>query len=631
MGLPVPYSQAITPVVIYPDTGPPAMFDLAVDERVRGIVPAMLSSLANELGRKHSLNAARTFIYNLVSLNGWQNNDYFELSQFAIDLLLFNMNKGFIINPYSEINNIANQAITLWSSRKVLQFPELRGVVDSRVISACEENSVVLNNLLQEIQSMYNNPYHPNQQMQNVPMDTVMDTPNGRMIMTPSGWQPYNPYGSMYQQNNPGFQNYNRPNTVYRGGYMGGQQPQGPGVLQGNQVDNVNTNIDSRFGSSYSGRMQPEPVREEFIQKPEVAVKEYTAKDWTSSDSQPYRSLLVKSVEDAVYRLVNGVVTEIVFEKEGNLMDRGMHRLNYVLNVPVVNDNRPDAIVQDSAEIYSINNVEKTTKSKDKASMLVSKGLGLYAYLDEIVTYSAVNLVKSGRTIHRCFGNIFTPIPGKSDYWNVIERIGEETNSFNSTAALLMEMAEATNGDLDALMYIDHIDRQLTNIINSFLGNNLSLEGLSIDSFSTDIGELSQYITKHFGNSYAKSLELFEMEFMRSFYRLVRKEDTVSIFGSEYDGRKDGIVYNFTVDGVSITTVNMSSSELEIDADKNIALMIQEGRSPVLYNIAASLFEQIKSLGGGTPFYNYMITREGARFLLYKGYLGADCYLIRKI
>ncbi len=628
MALPVPYTSIITPIVIYPETNPPAVFNVEATEDLKGIIPAISSAIANELARKSSINEARTFTYNLVSFNNWQNSDYKELIQFTIDLMVLNLNKGYVISPYSEITNTVNQAISLWSSRKILQYPETRSLFSGQIIKACEDNSLILNNMLQEMQSMYSN--NPNQQPT---YGTMMDTPNGRMVFTQNGWQPVPPpqYQPQYQYppnyNQPQFPQQQQPNN---GMFVSST----PGVMQ--QAD-IGSSLDRRYGAAYGTNNNNRDVQFSSINRnnnPVVEPKEnkpvveevLTAKNWFSSEMQPYREMYSKDLFDANYRRVNGHVIEIITPK-GGTMDREAHKLHTVMGVAIDTQPRMSTLSIDVEALTMVSNVKTDSKVAIPAnvSMMVTRGWILDLYVDSLILEARIKHMQCGKSIYRCFGNIIDPIPSRNKNQDILLEIGEASTFIEIATILGKHAAAVKESDLDVLMYLSELNKYFTKIINSFLKNNMSLDGLSIDSFGDDIYDIISYMKKNFGNSYVKSFELFELETIPSMYRNIIKEDIDSLF-SQSLSTPDGIEFNAVMNNASVTVVSMTKEELDIFAE-DTALLISESKSPILHDIAKSLFAQVKSLSY-YPMDNYLVTENGDRFKLYKGYVGMDCYLI---
>jgi hypothetical protein len=66
----------------------------------------------------------------------------------------------------------------------------------------------------------------------------------------------------------------------------------------------------------------------------------------------------------------------------------------------------------------------------------------------------------------------------------------------------------------DLVLYCNEIDSWLTSVINQFLTYNLSLGRISIDSFTSDIDSLKDYLRENYDGNYSAAYDRFEMEML---------------------------------------------------------------------------------------------------------------------
>jgi hypothetical protein len=178
------------------------------------------------------------------------------------------------------------------------------------------------------------------------------------------------------------------------------------------------------------------------------------------------------------------------------------------------------------------------------------------------------------------------------------------------------------------------LDKLMTDEVNSCLNNALSLT-TRIDSFVMDFADLPQYINSHHGPRISEiwqrqdrviasdTIELFEGDEARDYAATL--SDEIPEDHSAFTGS-----IAFLVKRVTYTYLPLAAHELNIAIkDKRAALLTDTGHTQLL-KLVKDLFVAPYVTEQG---YNrhYLVTTDGLRFQVIKGLLVSDAYLIKYI
>lgn len=647
--LPYRTDVAVMPVVQYPPGQPPAIPNIVPHPLVAPYLAEIASMAVNELGIKAYVNATRLFAYNAYSDNNWRNPRFDRLVEFICDVISSNLATGKISSPQQGMQETVSQCVTMMTSSFIFEFPDLKVNLPPNILDAAIQNVQVMNDLQTKINTSKGLNMYPQQQMpaqmqpqqvapygQMVPVQPVIfldqygrqctyDQQGRPMLLQaqpaqpplmpqqgypqqmpmgyPQPMQPPNQAAGRWAQTQPGGQSFGTPAAT--------NAPQQ--VHQSPVYDRYNRSVQQQAPSQPDAPVVPEPVRE------------LTSDDWVPSEEQYYRLAYDPAYYRPIYRRTpsGNVIEEI--EK---VMDREKHRT--VLGGVPLPPQTEELMVEEAVKA-----IEQRSNYKP-APVETKKGLLMTNFLDEVVNDGNVSRLEGDYGCYRVVAQICQPVVQLEDVQELLQSFSQckdLTTLCNRVKAvgLALDNWQSTDDKLDYLLRIDNF---LTDVINNFLHNELSLEKLEIDSFAEDYLELRRYLHKTYGERYGLALQAFDKEAMTSLFQPINTEMKDTLESNVLCDTTSEVFVSFIPHIVTITYVPLRSREVSVA--KGAARMLQADTQPILYNLAESLFVQKTGvLETLEPTYHYVVTTDGTRYKLHKGRLSqthaAACYLVSKV
>lgn len=688
MALPFRADILERPIVQYQPQMPPFLPPprLVLMPEIEYLRPQVATMIANEIGVKSYGNPARVFMYNQMSGNNWQNQDYGDVIDFTMNMIAINIRKGIYRTAEQGIGDAVSQATTMFASKRIFEYPEIKGMCAPQVVDAAMQNLQLYNNLNQEINSMNRQPtsfpnpgtFQPNPtQPHQSPYPPYPVDPR----MAPQGYpQGYDP--RMVPQGYPqGFD----PRMVPQGyppvfdprmappGYQAGYDPrfdprnqQYPGQFQ--QAQAPTPGMGSRFGvgpsnenpisqTQFFDRHNRQPSRPEVTPPPAPVEEVATEADWAPSASQPYKSLINPDLYEKRYSFTtDSSGSRIVMESivTGDKMDREKHaimmlgdsfKLDGVLRQELVGDSAAELanIKSDVLEAATVTTTASDDSNKEAVIDFVYPNWFVDPFLESAIFEGKVKQKIHQKNheagVYRYFVTVAKPVITKESHRQVLPDLAGCKNfatlakrlySIGATVeeqSHLSPMKEPTLTDM--VMYCNQIEMVLTDLVNDFLKNKLSLSGLKIDSFVEDINDVRKYLETKYSTAFAAAYDRFELEVCQSGLFQPMSEETEAVLTSELKPEDtDDVIFTFIPVDHSITYIGLLDRELNFNVGKNDTLLIREAISPVLFKIAESLYAHKKAMG--VTLHDLLVTSDNVVYKLHKGYLGFDSYLISR-
>jgi hypothetical protein len=415
-----------------------------------------------------------------------------------------------------------------------------------------------------------------------------------------------------------------------------------------------------------SGTVTREPTQQsKFFVKPKAEVRQdlapsfeaqLTVNDWKTSKEQPYRAFYNPKTEKATYiRSNQGNVIEILTKLPEDMMDRDKHRLVAILGnqFNIGSNERNITISNEVSNMASLRATQITDAQQENVDEEIKAIVGEYIYPSVLVDIFLESAIFSGRvhqrshrkdcgytTAYRCFATVYRPQFTQDSYAIIIDKISR-AKKFDMLADILVSSAKTLQNNInesadqasarhtDMGIYLNGFDVMLTEMINSFLANNLSIENLAIESFVEDIGSLGSYLQTKFSEAYSYALLRFESDIMDMLFSSLLEETDNYLASLLPEGDDNQNSFSFIPVHYSFTYLDVLSQEIGLQCTGNIATLIRESESSLLYAAAKSLFTQSDAMPI-SPTQNLLITQDNKIFKLYKGYLSKDSYLIGK-
>ena len=614
----------------------------------------------NEIISRAQTNPVRMFCYNLVAQNNFQNEIVLDLIRFVNDYanLLFFKKKAHVI---TELIDTAVQEVPMFlASLMMYRFPELKSIVDPKIVNAAEQNLEAFRMVLNELSSYYNKDisyfqmflgnflqqgnqmssmFPQNQQFVN----QVFTDPNtgaqyiqqvpvqfmqGQM---PSGYPVANPQNPMNYPNQSG---YFQP----RQNMQPVQFQQRPEFSAGSQAEAFS----ERFGRSNTEAVMPvqnPSAVAGFFGSPEKEVadaqalampkKALTIKDWRSSLEEPY--LILPNLYNQSYFFdlnEKGRVSQFIEqtdssteeEIEESIVDKAAH-LKFFNKTEKVLQNQ---LRQDSDLIFEITDKKleaaKVTEDFSSISSYVYPSCYIASSLDELYNKALYEQEKNDTQVYRIFGVICEPLYFITDFKdfvydfylsffksNSLEKFAIEYKELIEDKKLLKVRfsrylsgnSKTVNREAYSLIkLIDKLDLHLTEIFNDFITANMSLK-IKIDSFFSDYVELKEYIEKKYPKIYLTELEYFEENIKKRLAPAI-DEKTLEDFINSLDIDDDNIKATVLSKTASLTIIDAKVSDIInpkfIEDLRESPMLILRKNNPKLYKIVSSVFEQAPAM-----------------------------------
>lgn len=606
MGLPVPADYPVLSFSQYDSHNPPVIPQIRTSPETQHVVAMVASAVANEATNKANMHAGRTFFYNLISNNYWNNPFYQEIVQLISDMVTVNLRKGFIRSPEQGIQDAAVQGIGAYVSSLFYAHPELKSMVSPQVLDAALQNIPFFNNLKQEISSMsFHNPGF------NMPMNGYPGQPMG-------GPAPMMNHGYPNQGQFPGHQQMHP--QQFHGGYPNQGYPSPPVGFHGNTNYPPQERQGGAFANPGNSRFQEAPANS-------MPADRFGGRAIPQPQPQAVQHFQQPIAEAAP--VVKREQKALLIEK-GSEMERSQHQITFFGE-----SYAPNMQARSKQFASSVSDLVQTVAVEDdNTNLCLDINVTLDLSIERAILTGQMKQFEHQRenssiNVFRCFTIVTQPMLCTEDVNGYLESL-RESSSFPMLVVKLKSLAMSLSIRKDSVKETDSVisflkrfDNLLTKIVNDFLRNNLQLK-TRIESFTDDVSSLGDYLQSKFGANYNQAFMQFESEVIETILESI-EPDIAAEFVQDLV-IPEGLYYGLTPVNHSFTFVCMNDKELGYKlTDK--PLIIDPDTAPSLYRIAASLDDHKKQMGMST-IYDILVTADGAQYKLYKNYLRSNQYLI---
>lgn len=581
------------------------------------ILPLVSGAVIMEINGKAQNNPLRRFMFNLCVQNNFCNRDVDTIimaTMDALELEAFKRNASYD----SLVQYVAPMMVELFCANNVRQYPELGNYVPQDIQRDIANSIGMFDNLSNEVRN-----FKSQQQMGG--------------------------YRNQQQSNWGGGQQWQQPRAGYQ--TQGGGRPVGGGSVfySGNQAPAANAR-DERFDrySANVQQQQPQPVVQQQTVNKEAQVEEQPTTDflgethmnmWRPTANFPYLPVYNPSERTLWFRKnPDGSVSPYFVPVEKNV-DYDRHNIQTVFGpVPRV------ITLDDTAEVFQ--EVGKALKSMGAENESLAKHdfdseepvpvtphIHPSRYIDlslDTVWFNALMDrigVDDGKTpyLYRALAQVAEPTISGKDETEYVRDL--------ASAKTFIELREKMKGSADEvtkeLWMVCH--RKATAMINRLVRNNLSLPGLSIESFVDDIEDLLNIIERKYGIMVREALEKRQKENIRAAFNLFDETIASGMTNDMIGDRKlpDGFTPHVTylASDVSLTVIDCMATELGVQLPVDFAGALTKDGSPMMYNLAVELFSSLKDQPGKFERH-YIRTLDHRTLELTEGYLGEGFYML---
>ncbi len=643
--------------------------------------PYIAAVLMVEIQSGAGRTALRTFAFNQLASNHWQNKDFAELFGATMDYVALAISNRRFHSPDDAAIQLVPSIVSMAVAANVRDFPELARWFPQNEAPAVNDAIMRMDSLRNQLIGFrqanpvfgYGVQRGGGQQQQNTRMQQMqMMQMNNRPDMGMGG-----------QMNRQPLQNLGR-----------GLGSAGVATLSGrpNPPTPVHTPVSNQITSPYSRMLekdrntqpaapipsltQPFSPRTERIMDQTTPVPEFQPNQpslesdgsfvvptfmstyaWKPSVQQPYRPIYQPATEDRFHRIsAEGVVTIETQRKHPADMDYEKHNVANVFGKP------REGVQYDMAragELFTkaASDLTEQMNWAGQAKRLgdTEEGRDAQAKADEDRTVVIVqddwisDISEAGLMLHvgmrrlakcidgtepdvfRMFGYLSDPVICLSDQSAYLRRVSDS----RTYRELAEKLATVEEGDDVAL--VEAISRRAVVMLNRVLSLNLSIPS-SVFSLDKDfdpetIHDLEEAIEQQFGPVFLDAYRAKQASHIQSIFQSLEsteaEESLRASFFNDYvfpEGKKPWIA--LLTARYSFTTLNIYAHDLGFDIDSDTGSLLTQDIAGDLYTVVVNLFTNQPNK---RPFYRHLFqTNDGLILEVTRGDIGQDAYLISR-
>lgn len=357
--------------------------------------------------------------------------------------------------------------------------------------------------------------------------------------------------------------------------------------------------------------------------------------DWKSTPTNPYLTLLTNESTRS-FELVKGIVYERI--KEGAKMDRKQHTIS------------KDVTVNTEEAVKLVDSLTRKHFTATKEKDVEQRRIKMKEFIDpnpqlEISFEYAILNIKN--TIMADVGDIqksayrryelyvYKPFVSKHDYNYILEDLSN-CSDYGKMATMLEDLIDhgiatdvSDDDKIRTLIYLQAINNHMTRYLNNFLSCGLGVE-TRMDSFAMDAPSVETHLQNHYGSVYSGAYRDFDYETANNILKFpIPLTDKVkeSLVFDEHTN----LTINYIPELYTLTFIGLLSNQLGIEKlEDDRPYLITKDKTPVIYNIAGSIFKNDNSVKDSGIYTHLIVTMDDQYFSIYKSYLGRDMFVLSK-
>jgi hypothetical protein len=645
---------------------------------LQNYVPAIAGYVAAEIQNQAEKNHLRRFFFNMFGRNNFANEDYISVVQAAADYLQSQVAQNPNVRIEAMIDQIVPQTVELFTSQMTRAFPQLNAYLTPNMQYSVSQQHAAFDNVKMQIERFKGGMQAP---MGMQPPMGMAAPQQGMMMMQPTGYQQP---GAMMRGDprlggNPGSLGVSLTGPVTSLAPQGvamAPNPQGNSMAatsrwampdlstppvrtisiaqQEQQQDSGNVHIarsampvQSTTNQTTEASSMNTPVQEQAApQEGPIEPLATTSLKWKRSAIQPYFPAWDPQQQDLyLQRLATGeVVVKMKVKQKGAEVEYDRHKIPSVFGpalptLDLSNTAKTLEIVQKGLTEIEQEKKERLESVEPSFSTRVNPNWYVDVSPEMVWLTGSVNWLASmenGKVpdIYRQYGQVVEMIVGTENEDNYIESFRDAGTFVN-----LHRMLNETQGKCSTQLWYRLNDR-ITELVNRALEFNLSLTGLTIDSFANDGLDIIEYLGNHYGDTVKGAFLHNQAYLIRSIFESISQENADALDGNfiphpeegaEVDPEAKPPVFTHLVSNGSFTFLNCLAHELSLEFDKDHPALLTDRLTPVLYRLAKGIIEDAKSYTGATIGRHFVQTLDGHILEVDTAFLGEEAYLVRKL
>jgi len=641
--------------------------------QVLALVPAIAGWMAGEIQQQAESNHLRRFFFNMYAQNGFRNEEFASLVSAGADYLELLWSQNPNMAPQQLLDKAVVQTVEMFVSNLVRLFPPLQGYLNQQMQGIVWQQIQVFDGVKMQINQLRSRGMQPGFQQGGYPQQqggfpsrqdprlgggavSLMGGPapsfltnqpmGGNMPVTPQG----NSLGTRWGNQQFISSDQPAPHVVKIGGGQGG-------AVKTSSVNVAASPVPTMQSGSFQPAQQVE-TREATVETQEIqhgALEPIysTNLKWVRTERQPFFPAWNPDKQNLfLQKLADGTVIVQVKNPEKSTMDYERHKIQSVFGAPyrVVDpthvQDRVEAIQKGLANIKAAEDMAKNAVAgaDNPVPSFPTHVNPIFAVdlMEELIWIKIgcnwLESTKDGKKadIYRRYGYVVELVVGEVNENNLIETL-RETRSWEGFWKVLNEL-KAT---MSVPLWV-RINKRMTELVNRVLSFNLSLTGLSIESYADDIPELIGILrdSPKYGEVILKAFKNNESYLIHSVFETTLADDEIasleSLFlpddtGNEVDPNKVKPVFTHLIKAASFTFLNCLAHELRIELAPKCGSMLTQSLTPVMYDIAKGIVEETNAVEETTFAHHYIQTLDGKILEIDTGFIGEDSYLIRLV
>lgn len=638
---PFPIDSVFQQPIQYQPGQPPFQINLPVAPQLQQFLPLIATAAIDAVQARYGANQLRVFLYNQMSMNGYNNNDFLSLVKSVAQYVEMSMTTSQMYpNIQAAIFDGAEKITEMYCADNLRNYPVLQQLVDPVLQQRSQGIFQVTQTYSQQV-----NQWRQSQQMQ---APQGYPQPSG-YPQIPGGYG--GPQTSFNQPQNPFNQpqsNWNTPVNASAGIFNNGQSPsynqntpappqsvflskpaapapqmppvQGPVTQWDNRAVNTVPVQSAHARNIHEGSKSPPLAYPKGMDNnvQGVLVKADDV-DWVPSEKYPYTIAYDSSRYELYYFIEpDGAMKPVPkLLTEEQLMDRSKHFKSSICPPSLI-------LTSDASSKERIANLTEAlrtgegmhSREKDRKAALAlvestgnQEGIDMLSNQDihkstvsdeEVWMEADIDMLSKKKKENKTSGfstcayvndvmvSINDPKP-LADRLQSAKSFLEVSNILKDVKCCVVNVGDIENGDYQAVNYFNN---RLTSRLNRYLTKQL---GLSVDvsSFIEDAPDIFDYIEKKFGERFSNPLRASQRTIIRdccSYATGEVEEDLLGTYVPDKQNNKAFITFFYCTD--FFVSVDAYSNDLNVDIKKtNVSVAIMPDQLPLLSALAEHIFE----------------------------------------
>lgn len=584
------------------------------------MIPSISQGLIAEVQNNVNISPLRTFLFNQLATNGFQNPEFVSLVKATVEYFAYLVRRGQVMNAQQGIAKACQEMCIFFTANNVRTYPALMQFEDPQKIQFVLQNfdAVTLDIQRERMQGNYPGV---NQQLSGGQFQQYGQVPNFQQAAGVGGPTMNRNFGG---GGSSGIFTTNEPNRI-------------PDSTP-NTATNRNYGSVSESVSQASEAIVQEAILGHVEQSDSSVSLAEANKNWKPTEGSYYRPAFEPSHQKLVATLKNGRYFYQVKELGEHEMDPSKHRLTPLFgnNNSIITEKLKGSMEDTSKALAEAVSDAKSAPSKqdlvfDSYSRIrLESEMPIELGYDSIWISGIVERLKRQRERKDVIPINILQWDAKVVKAFVVET-AEETNLIRRLSVMdsnQLLMAIGNLKDKFSPSVLKTIDERLTQAVNNAIETNMSITGLNIDSFIDDWNDLINHMSNKYGEIIAAKFVAKDEEIIRGALNILNDECAQDVTNGIYDP-SDEVIYpiSYFVESVSFTMLDFFSSELDLDFIKGSSALLSKVNTRVWYDLADQIFREY----GDSCTRHLIRTIDGKILEIKKGWLTENAYIVNLV